>query len=82
MVTCSGNYTQHTSDDPHACLFAVETAVCNDTVGNISIVINVSTALAGMDISTRHTYRPVYLCHSQIECIFQERLNCLSEKYI
>ena len=57
MLTCSRNHTQLTSD--HSCSFAVGTAVCNDTVGNISITINIPTAPAGMDISTRHTYRPV-----------------------
>ena len=41
MVTCTGNYTQLTSD--HLCSFAVRTAVCNGTVGDISIAVNVPT---------------------------------------
>ena len=45
MVTCSGNYTPLTGD--HPCSFAVGTAVCNDTVGNISITVTVPMIGAG-----------------------------------
>ena len=38
------------SDDRHACSFAVGTAVCNGSVGDFSIAINVHTAPAGMGI--------------------------------
>jgi hypothetical protein len=39
VITCSGNYTHLTSD--HPCSFAVRSAVCNGTVGDVSDAINV-----------------------------------------
>ena len=55
MVTCSGNYTQLMSDN--LCSFALGTDVCNGTVGDISIALNVFTHPAGtyIHIFTRHT---------------------------
>ena len=38
-VTCSGNYTQLTSD--HPCSFAVRTVVCDDLIGDVSIAVTV-----------------------------------------
>ena len=46
MVTCTGNYTQLTSDCP--CSIPVRTAVCNGTVGDISIAVNVPEIGAGL----------------------------------
>ena len=46
MATCTGNYTQLTSD--HPCSFAVRIAVCNKTLGDISIAVNVPEIGAGI----------------------------------
>jgi hypothetical protein len=45
MVTCTGDYTQLTSD--HPCSFAVRSAVCNCTIGDVSDAVTVT--MAGAD---------------------------------
>jgi hypothetical protein len=45
VVTCTGDYTQLTSD--HPCSFAVRSAVCNGIVGDFSDAVDVPTVEAG-----------------------------------
>jgi hypothetical protein len=45
MATCTGDYTQLSSD--HPCSFAVRKAVCNGTIGDVSDAVTV--AMPGAD---------------------------------
>ena len=47
MVTCNGNYSQQTSD--HQCSFAVQTVVCDDLVGDVSIAVTVPIIRADIE---------------------------------
>ena len=51
MVTCTGNYTQLNSDDP--CSFAVRTSLCNGTLGDISMAVDVSDIGAGLGFTDK-----------------------------
>ena len=46
-VTCTGNYSQLTTDNP--CSFAVRTTVCNGIFGGISTVVTVAMIEAGLE---------------------------------
>ena len=45
MATCTGDYTQLTSDRP--CSFAVRSAVCDGIIGDFSNAVNVPMIGAG-----------------------------------
>ena len=71
MVTCNGNYSQHISD--HQCSFAVQTVVCDDLVGDVSIAVTVPMIRADIEptdskVSSLNSYG---LC----ECINVESFN-------
>jgi hypothetical protein len=49
MATCTGNYTQLTSDNP--CSFALRTVVCDGVVGDFSDAVNVPTVGPGTGLT-------------------------------
>jgi hypothetical protein len=52
MATCTGDYTQLTSDQP--CSFAIRSAVCNGTIGDVNIIVTVDVpTVTGMHNGTQ-----------------------------
>ena len=52
VVTCSGDYTQLTRDT--SCSVAVQTVMCDDLVGNISIMVTVP--ISGIHMHAYYSY--------------------------